>query len=239
MLVIPAIDLKEGRCVRLVQGDPLQETVYSYDPESIAKQFEEAGAKLIHVVDLDGAFEGQPVNMHIVKRIAKAVSIPIEIGGGIRTETAIKMYLDEGIERIIMGTVLMEDTFREIAERFKEYIIAGVDAKDLKIATHGWKKIIDMDAIKCIKELQSIGISEIIYTDIATDGMLQGPNYTSIEKILSEIPGIALIASGGISAIEDLEKLKKYENHGLKGCIVGKAIYDGRIDLRNAITLCD
>lgn len=238
MLIIPAIDLKEGRCVRLVQGDPLQETVYSYDPESIARQFEEAGAKLIHAVDLDGAFEGQPVNMHIVKKIAKAVSIPVEIGGGIRTETAIKMYLDEGIERIIIGTILIEDTFREIAQRFREYIVAGVDAKDLKIATHGWKKIIDMDAIKCIKELQSIGISEIIYTDIATDGMLQGPNYKSIEKILNEIPGIALIASGGVSSIEDIQRLQHYENSGLKGCIVGKAIYDGRIDLRNAITLC-
>jgi len=239
MLIIPAIDLKEGRCVRLVQGDPLQETVYSLDPETVAKQFEDAGAKLIHVVDLDGAFEGQPVNIHIVKKISKAVRIPIEIGGGIRTETAIKMYLDEGIERIIIGTILVEKSFRELAERFKEYIIAGVDAKDLKIATHGWKKVIDMDAIECIKELQSIGISEIIYTDIATDGMLQGPNFKSIQKILSEVNGIKLIASGGVSAIQDLEKLKIYEKSGLKGCIVGKAIYDGRLDLRSAIALCD
>jgi len=142
MLVIPAIDLKEGRCVRLVQGDPLQEKVYSYDPVTIARQFEDAGAQLIHVVDLDGAFEGQPVNMHIVKEIAKSVSIPIEIGGGIRTEAAIKMYLDEGIERIIMGTILIEESFREMIQRFKEYIIAGVDARDLHVATHGWKKLL-------------------------------------------------------------------------------------------------
>ncbi len=238
MLVIPAIDLKEGRCVRLVQGDPLQEKVYSYDPVTIARQFEDAGAQLIHVVDLDGAFEGQPVNMHIVKEIVKSVSIPIEIGGGIRTEAAIKMYLDEGIERIIMGTILIEESFREIIQRFKEYIIAGVDARDLHVATHGWKKIIDINAIEFIKDIQSIGIAEIIYTDIATDGMLQGPNFRSIERILSNVPGVSLIASGGISTMQDIQKLLHYSGSGLKGCIVGKAIYDGMIDLRSAIKLC-
>ncbi len=237
MLVIPAIDIKNGRCVRLVQGDPDRETVYSDDPAAVARRFEDMGARLIHVVDLDGAFEGRPVNRDLVAKIAKSVSIPIEIGGGVRTVDAVQSYLDAGIQRIILGTVLLEEGFQALLERYANHIIAGVDAKNAMVATHGWKQVSGVPAVEYIKELQKKGIGEIIYTDISTDGMLAGPNFASIERILSEAGGISLIASGGVSSLDDIRRLGAYNDRGLKGCITGKAIYDGRIDLRQALSL--
>ena len=235
MKVIPAIDLKNGNCVRLLQGDPERETVYSHNPADMAKKFEDKGAELIHVVDLDGAFQGKPVNADAVIEISRAVGIPIEIGGGIRTTSDIKRYLDAGIKRIILGTVLMNDEFLELVEPFIDYIVAGVDAKNSIVATHGWKMLSEMNSIDLIKELFRSGLREFIYTDIATDGMLTGPNYQYIEEIIARIKGIVLIASGGVSSLDDIVKLSRYAPLGLKGCIVGKAIYDGKIDLAEAI----
>ncbi len=235
MLIIPAIDIKNGNCVRLLQGDPDRETVYSSSPVDVAKQFEEAGAKLIHVVDLDGAFEGKPVNHAIVSSIASSVSIPIEIGGGIRTAEAVHMYADIGIRRIIVGTVILEESFKSMIVTFRDILVAGIDAKNSMVATHGWKKSSSMKALDLIREITGSGISEIIYTDIATDGMLAGPNLNAIEEILNNITGIRLIASGGISSIEDIAALSRLDSSGLKGCITGKAIYDGRINLHEAI----
>ncbi|MDY6935726.1 MAG: 1-(5-phosphoribosyl)-5-[(5-phosphoribosylamino)methylideneamino]imidazole-4-carboxamide isomerase [Spirochaetota bacterium] len=237
MLIIPAIDIKNGRGVRLVQGDPNRETVYSDDPVSLARGFEGKGAKLLHVVDLDGAFEGSPVNRDIVVEIAKSISIPIEIGGGIRNIEMVEDYLDNGIERIIIGTALVTGAGEAIIEKYSEYIIVGVDARDSIVATHGWKNVSDISAVDLIKRLQNIGIGEVIYTDISKDGMLGGPNFNSIETILSEVSDLSLIASGGVVSIDDIYKLSEFVNRGLKGCIVGKAIYDGKIDLENAISL--
>lgn len=237
MLIIPAIDIKNGKCVRLLQGDPDKETIYFNDPVSVAKSFEEQGAELIHVVDLDGAFKGYPVNKDIVIKISQSISIPIEIGGGIRTIDSAKEYIDAGIGRIILGTAVLEDIFANFISEYSRYIIAGIDARDSKIATHGWKNVSEISSIEFIKGLQEKGINEIIYTDISTDGMLTGPNFASFEAVLREAKGILLIASGGVSSYDDIIKLSKYTPIGLKGCIVGKAIYEKLIDIRKAIEM--
>jgi phosphoribosylformimino-5-aminoimidazole carboxamide ribotide isomerase len=239
MIIIPAIDLKNGRCVRLVQGDPERETVYSDDPVEQAKVFEKAGARLIHVVDLDGAFTGLPVNAEIVKAIAKAVSVPIEIGGGIRSVESAREYFEAGIRRFIVGTAALDDyeSFKAMIDTYGSSIIAGVDAKSAMVATHGWLNVSDVSAVGFISALVRNGVSEVIYTDISTDGMLKGPNYAGISEILEKVQGIKLIASGGISSIEDIVRLKTLEKKGVTGCIVGKAIYDGRIELTEAIAL--
>ncbi len=235
MLVIPAIDLKGGKCVRLRQGDPDQQTVYSDDPVAMAKKFEAEGAKLIHVVDLDGAFEGKPVHGEIVKNIAKSLSIPIEIGGGIRTKETIEEYIRSGIRRVIIGTALFGNEFASLFHAYKDYIVVGVDAKNSRVATHGWKEISNVDAIEFIRDLSDTGAREIIFTDIATDGMLTGPNIASMKKVLKEVPGLRLIASGGVSSVDDLVRLKELAPWGLVGAIVGKAIYNGRINLADAL----
>jgi phosphoribosylformimino-5-aminoimidazole carboxamide ribotide isomerase len=236
MLIIPAIDIKDGNCVRLLQGDPERETVYSRDPVEMAKRFQEAGAKLIHVVDLDGAFDGTPVNSDIVTTIARSISVPIEIGGGIRTAETVRMYAESGIRRIIVGTAILEESFLPLIDRFRDVLVAGVDAKNSMVATHGWKKVSGVKALDVIRDIIGRGIREVIYTDIATDGMLSGPNVNAISEILAEIQHIRLIASGGISSMDDLEELSRLEESGLTGCITGKAIYDGRINLREAVS---
>jgi phosphoribosylformimino-5-aminoimidazole carboxamide ribotide isomerase len=235
MLVIPAIDIKGGQCVRLLQGDPDRETVYSSDPVAMARRFEGLGARLIHVVDLDGAFEGYPVNKSMVMEISRSIAIPIEIGGGIRSREAIEEYLNAGIGRIILGSSVLDDNFDHLLEGYGDNIIVGVDAKNSMVATHGWKRVSDIAALDFIRGLVERGIGEIIYTDISTDGMLTGPNFESVESILRAVRGISLIASGGIASIDDMHRLNAFSQLGLKGCIVGKAIYDGRIDLREAL----
>lgn len=239
MRVIPAIDLKNGKCVRLVQGDPEKETVYCDDPIAQARVFEQAGAKLIHVVDLDGAFAGLPINREIVKNIAKSISVPIEIGGGIRSTDIMKEYADAGISRFVVGTAALEDfaLFRKMVDEFGSSIIAGVDTKSAKVATHGWKNVSGVSAVEFIRELYDNGVKEVIYTDIATDGMLTGPNYASIRAILDAVKGISLIASGGVGTLDDIRRLKELEPMGVSGCIVGKAVYDGRIRLTEAFAL--
>ncbi len=235
MLIIPAIDIKGGNCVRLLQGDPDKETVYSDDPVKMGLRFQEMGAELIHVVDLDGAFSGKTVNSELVIRISASLDIPIEIGGGIRSAEAAKNYIDRGIKRIILGTVVLEDEFQDLVKKFPGNIVAGIDARDSLVATHGWKNVSKVRAVDFIKELMDKNITEIIYTDISTDGMLEGPNLKAIEEILSKCPGISLIASGGVSSLDDIRELSGFSSSGLKGCIVGKAIYDGRVDLKEAI----
>jgi len=235
MQIIPAIDLKNGNCVRLLQGDPEKETVYSDAPVDIAVDFETKGASLIHLVDLDGAFEGRPVNHDTVDRIARSVSCNLEIGGGIRTAEDIERYLDMGIGRIILGTGIISDGTTRMIRKFRGNIIAGIDARDSKAATHGWKNKTEIDAIDLIGKVIDLGIKEIIYTDISTDGMMTGPNFAAIENILSKYPGLRLIASGGITGTGDLIRLSGFSRAGLIGCIIGKAIYEGKIDVGEAI----
>jgi phosphoribosylformimino-5-aminoimidazole carboxamide ribotide isomerase len=233
MLIIPAIDLRGGQCVRLLQGDPDRQTVYSGNPLEVALGFQDAGARLIHIVDLDGAFSGKPVNHGIVAHICRSLSIPVEVGGGIRTAGDIDRYLTAGVARVIVGTIVLTEGFRDILQRYASHLVAGIDARNSMVATHGWKNVSSVDSMDVIAGVVQAGLREVIYTDIATDGMLTGPNIPVMERILERFAGIQLIASGGVSTIEDIVSLKQLE--GLKGCIVGKAIYDGRIDLRDAI----
>ena len=239
MKIIPAIDIKNGRCVRLVQGDPGKETVYCEDPIAQARTFAEAGAELIHVVDLDGAFAGLPINKEIVKKIAETITVPIEIGGGIRSADVIDEYRNSGIRRFIVGTAALEDVpaFEEMVKRFGDEIIVGVDAKSAKVATRGWLNVSSVSAIEFMDEMMKMGISEFIYTDISTDGMLKGPNIPAIKEVLSSISDIRLVASGGVSSLDDIRNLVAVGDPRLVGCIVGKAIYDGRIMLTDALSI--
>lgn len=237
MLVIPAIDLKGGCCVRLLQGDPEKETVYGNDPLAMGLRFQEMGARLIHVVDLDGAFQGKPVHFDVVTRLSRELSIPIEIGGGMRTVDDVRRYVDAGIGRVILGTVLLREGFLDELGSLKGNVVAGVDARDSRVATHGWKNVSDINAVDFIRDLFAAGIHEVIYTDIATDGMLSGPNIPALRNLLRDVPGIRLVASGGVSSIDDVLRLKELEADGLTGCISGKAVYDGRLDLAEAIRL--
>jgi phosphoribosylformimino-5-aminoimidazole carboxamide ribotide isomerase len=236
VLIIPAIDIRGGKCVRLLQGDPDKETAYSDNPVEMARRFQNEGASLIHVVDLDGAFRGTPVNTDIIASIAGSLNIPIEIGGGIRDEESIKVYLDLGITRIIVGTLIFRGAFKNLIDKFGNIFIAGIDVRNSVVATHGWKTATGVDPIGIMKEIYDLGIHEFIYTDISTDGMLAGPDIAGLKDILREIRGIDLIASGGVSSMSDLERLSGLERDGLKGCIIGKAIYDGRIYLPDAIS---
>lgn len=231
MLVIPAIDIKGGRCVRLLQGDPDRETVYSNNPVDMAKRFQDLGAKLIHVVDLDGAFDGKPINRDLILNIARSVSIPIEVGGGLRNSESIQAYVDAGIKRIVLGSVILEDNFADLARSYAENIIAGIDAKDGLVVVKGWKDISAVSTNDAIQKVVSLGINEVIHTDISTDGMLQGPNIGAYRNILSVFPNIRLIASGGISSIDDLFALSELPVYG---AITGKAVYDGKIDIAEA-----
>lgn len=235
MIIIPAIDIRNGNCVRLLQGDPDKETIYSSEPVKQALIFQDAGASLIHVVDLDGAFSGKTVNHDIIKQIASTVEVPIEVGGGIRDGDAIEEYVSSGINRIIIGTALLSGGLDDIISEYKKYIVAGVDARDSKVATHGWKETSEMKAMDIISELHAKGIDKVIYTDISTDGMLVGPNVDAMKKILDTVKGTSLVASGGISSFNDIVTLSALSSRGLMGCIVGKAIYDGRIDLCDSI----
>ena len=239
MQIIPAIDIRNGKCVRLVQGDYSRQINYENDPVSQAMFFEDCGAKIIHVVDLDGAKEGHPVNSDLVFEIRSKVNVEVEVGGGIRTEKDICLYAEAGITRIIIGTKILNPDFSETISKYKNSIVAGIDAKDGKVATHGWVNVSEHNALDVIRNLCSQGVNRIIFTDIATDGMMQGPNYDSLKQILDNIPGVALVASGGVSSVDDVKKLKMLEKNGLFGCIIGKAIYDGMIDLKEAVRIAN
>jgi len=234
MFVIPAIDLKGGRCVRLVQGDPKRETVYNDDPLAQARIFAKAGADLLHVVDLDGAFTGNTPNFSVIEKIA-AEGISLEVGGGIRSREAIEKYLAIGVRHIITGTIMLDESFPALAKEFGTHITGGVDARDGKVATHGWKSTTSVDVIEFIRRIRDLGIRRFICTDIATDGMLGGPNIGSLEKILREVEDITIVASGGISSINDIQALRKIDR--IEGCITGKAVYDGRINIDEALLL--
>lgn len=222
--------------MRLLQGDPDRETVYSGDPVDQSRRFRDSGAELIHVVDLDGAFSGEPVNRSIVAAIARAVDIPIEIGGGIRSAETIDFYLDAGIERIILGTAILDPAFASLVSRYARCLVAGIDARDSRVAVRGWKEVSSKGAMEVIEEVLSLGVKDVIYTDISTDGMLTGPNYSALESILDASGDLRLVASGGVSSEDDIYELHDRFAGRLWGCIVGKAIYDGRVDLTRAVT---
>ncbi len=236
MFIIPAIDLKDGSCVRLLQGRAEDATVYSDNPVETAKKWRAAGAELLHIVDLDGAFSGEQKNLDSIKAIRGSVDMTLEVGGGIRTMETIDLLVSLGIDRIILGTVAAKDPefLRKACERHPGKIIAGIDAKDGKVAIKGWVETTGQEATELAKKMKEAGASGIIYTDISRDGMLTGPNFEATEKMARSIE-LPVIASGGISSIEDIKKLLQIK--GLWGAITGKAIYTGRLDVAEAIKL--
>ncbi|MBI5375900.1 MAG: 1-(5-phosphoribosyl)-5-[(5-phosphoribosylamino)methylideneamino]imidazole-4-carboxamide isomerase [Candidatus Schekmanbacteria bacterium] len=240
MLIIPAIDLRGEKCVRLIQGDFSREKVYSSDPVDIAMKFKECGAKLIHVVDLDGARTGAPGNLKSIERLLHEITVPIEVGGGIRTYEVAKGYVEMGVKRIILGTAAIKNRalLEKLCTDFPGKIVVGIDTMKGKIAIEGWEKDTGVDLEKFIKEINALKPSAIICTDISRDGMLTGPNISFMENILgiSEIP---VVASGGVSRLEDLVKLVAVRNGAIEGVIVGKAIYEGQIDLKEAIKVIE
>jgi phosphoribosylformimino-5-aminoimidazole carboxamide ribotide isomerase len=236
MLIIPAIDLKEGKCVRLQQGLMDRATVYSDDPATTAKHWESQGAELLHVVDLDGAFAGVPKNLDAIKAIRNAVMMPIEAGGGIRDIATINTLVSIGIDRIILGTAAIENPafVREACQKFPGKIIVGIDAKDGMVAIKGWAEVTKVKAIDLAKQMQEYGVIATIYTDIKRDGMLSGPNIEAT-RMLAESLHIPVIASGGVSTMKDIEDLLTVRYSGVSGVITGKAIYSGSLNLREAI----
>ena len=236
MLILPAIDLRGGNCVRLVKGDFKQETIYSEHPEEIALRWEEGGAEFLHVVDLDGALAGEPQNMDAIKRILQAVKIPVEVGGGIRSMESIDRLLSIGVSRVILGSVAVhkEELVQEACSAYGNRIVVGIDAKKGIVATDGWEKSGDISAVELAKKLGTFGLETIIYTDISRDGTLSGVNVTETAH-LARASGIKVIASGGVKSISDIEELKKRECDGIIGVIVGKSIYEGTLTLTEAI----
>lgn len=238
MLVIPAIDLKDGQCVRLQQGKKDAVTIYSRDPLATARKWESYGAKVLHIVDLDGAFTGSQKNLKVILEIRKSVKMVIQVGGGIRNISTVDILLYAGINRVIIGTSAIEDSrfVIEACNKFPGKIFVGIDAKDGKVAVKGWEEISTIEAIELAKRIENVGISGIIYTDISRDGMLTGPNISSVEDMVKTV-NIPVIASGGIATIEDIKNLLKIKN--LYGAITGKAIYSGSLNLRVAIKVAE
>ncbi len=241
MLILPAIDIRGGKCVRLTQGDFQREVVYSNFPEEQALKWQEMGAKFLHVVDLDGALSGSPTNIFAVKKILDVVEIPIEVGGGIRTMNDMENLLDMGVERIILGSVAVEDPelLREAAREFGgEKVVVGIDARNGIVAVHGWGDSGYMQAEDLAMQIGDFGISTIIYTDIARDGMMNGVDAEKFADVARK-SGIAIIASGGVGSLDDIRALKKFEEDGVVGVIVGKAIYENKINLAEAIEIAE
>jgi phosphoribosylformimino-5-aminoimidazole carboxamide ribotide isomerase len=236
MLVIPAIDLKDGNCVRLVQGKKEAVTVYSDNPANTAKRWESCGAELLHIVDLDGAFSGNQKNFDAITKIRKSVRLMLQVGGGIRNIGNLMKLFSAGIDRIIIGTAVIEDPefLTYSCKKYPGRILIGIDARDGMVAIRGWEEVTSINAKELAKRLEVVGIAGIIYTDINRDGMLTGPNVEATREMVETVR-IPVIASGGISGMEDIKKLMEIKN--LWGMITGKAIYSGALDLRGAIQL--
>ena len=235
MKIIPAIDLKNGRCVRLLQGKEDQETVYGEDPVETALSFEEQGAEQIHLVDLDGAFRGESKNLEQVERIAQAVKVPIELGGGIRSLDDISRVFDLGVNFVIIGTIAAKNPkiLEEAIQKFENQLILGLDAKDGKVAVSGWVEVTEFSDEEFANQWKQHGINRVIYTDISRDGMLTGPNLSSLRR-MAIATGLKITASGGVSSLDDLKQLVELERDGVDEVIVGKAIYERQLDLREA-----
>lgn len=241
MLLIPAIDMKDGKCVRLRQGRMEDETVFSDDPVAVARRWVEAGARRLHMVDLNGAFEGKPVNAAAIKSVAEAFpDLPIQVGGGIRDEETVQAYLDAGVQYTIIGTraVSAPHFVNELCAEFPGHIIVGLDAKEGKVAIDGWSKLSHHSVIDMAKRFEDDGVEAIVFTDIGRDGMMNGVNVDSTVELARAIH-IPVIASGGITTIDDIQALCKVTDEGIMGAITGRAIYEGTLDLAEAQQLAD
>jgi len=238
MIVIPAIDLKEGKCVRLEQGLMDKDTVFNDNPAAQARAWQDQGAEMLHIVDLDGAFAGEPKNRAAIEAIVAAITIPSQLGGGIRDIETIEAYLSLGLSRVIIGTAAQRnpELVKEACLRFPGRIVVGIDAKDGMVAVQGWAEVTDITAVDLARKFEDCGVAAIIYTDISRDGMLQGPNLEAT-KALAEAVSIPVIASGGVSSLKDIENLMAIEASGVTGVITGKAVYTGAIKLAEAVAL--
>ena len=238
MIIFPAIDIRGGKCVRLLKGDFEKETVFSDKPEEMAKKWQAQGAEFLHLVDLDGALAGKSQNLATVEKILAAVDIPVELGGGIRTMENIDDVLALGVRRVILGSVAVcnPELVREACAKYGDRIVVGIDAKDGIVAVDGWGVSGDVEATALAKEMKKAGVRTIIYTDISRDGTLSGVNVEATAKLARE-SGVAIVASGGVKSIADIEALKPYEKAGIAGVIVGKSIYMGTLDLAEAIEI--
>jgi len=238
MIFFPAIDLKDGQCVRLLRGEMDQATVFNDSPGAQAKAFVDDGCEWIHVVDLNGAFEGKPVNAQAVDAILAEAQVPVELGGGIRTMETIQFWLDRGVKRVILGTIALRDPnfVIEACKQFPGQIAVGVDAKDGFVAVEGWAEVSDMPALDLARKFEDAGVSAIIFTDIARDGLMQGPNVESTLELARAI-STPVIASGGVSSMADLQQLEAQGGDLLEGVISGRAVYDGAINVRAAVEL--
>lgn len=235
MIILPAIDIRGGRCVRLVQGDYSKETVYSDSPASQAAAWRDQGAEFLHLVDLDGAKEGRPVNLESVAAITKAISIPCELGGGIRTLEDAEKAFTSGVARVILGTAACENLglVKDFIAKFSaERIVVGIDAKNGKVSVRGWIDTTNVDPCVLARQAAAIGILRFIYTDISTDGMLGGPNLQSLSAFCDAVTGSKVIASGGVSSVSDVKGIAKLARPNIEGIIVGKALYEGKATLK-------
>lgn len=235
LLLIPAIDLKDGRCVRLRQGVMTAETVYSDDVPSVAERWQQAGATLIHVVDLNGAVDGEPRNLPQIEAVMKAVKVKVQVGGGVRNLSTVRRYLNAGVSRVVLGTAALTDRsfLDQACKEFPGQILLGLDARDGKVAVKGWTTVSDTKAIDLLKELSGHAIGAVIYTDISRDGMLSGPNIPALREVV-EYSSFPVIASGGITSVEDLMAVQSLGPR-IEGAIVGKALYDGKLDYQAAL----
>ena len=234
MLLIPAIDLKNDRCVSLLQGEADTETVYSDDPASMARSFEDAGAKRLHLVDLDGAFQGKGANLASIRSILKNISIPVQLGGGLRSFENIVQMFELGVSSVIVGTMAVKnpDVLEEVIQRFSgDKVILGIDVRNRKVSIEGWQEGTEIDDVEFALHWKMLGIQRVVFTDIARDGMLSGPNLEALGDFARRT-GLKIVASGGVSSMEDLELLKTLEEDGVDQIISGKAIYEGKLDLK-------
>ncbi|QFR33943.1 1-(5-phosphoribosyl)-5-[(5-phosphoribosylamino)methylideneamino]imidazole-4-carboxamide isomerase [Ancylobacter sp. TS-1] len=238
VILFPAIDLKDGKCVRLQQGDMARATVFNHDPAQQAAQFESQGFRYLHIVDLDGAFAGKPVNAHAVERILEAVGMPVQLGGGIRDLAGVAAWLEKGITRVILGTAAVRDPafVKEAARRFPGRVAVGIDARDGRVAVEGWAETSDLEATELARRFEDAGVAAIIYTDIARDGLLKGLNLDATIA-LADAVSIPVIASGGLASLDDVKALLEPRAAKLEGAITGRALYDGRLDPRAALAL--
>ena len=236
MLLIPAIDLKGGQCVRLRQGRMEDATVFSSDPVGVAKRWEDEGAQRIHVVDLDGAFKGHPMNLKAIEQIAAAVKVPVQVGGGIRDEETVQRYLNAGISYVIIGTKAVNSPhfLRDLCIEFPRHIIVSLDAKDGRLALNGWAKLTHFDAIEAAQHCERDGVEALVYTDIGMDGMMKGFNVAATQKLAQAVK-TPVFASGGVSTMDDIRKLKELEPDGVAGAVIGRALYEGDLKLKDCL----
>ena len=237
MRIYPAIDIKDGKCVRLLQGRFSDVTVYGDSPADMAQKWESLGGEFIHVVDLDGALKGAGVNADCIREICARVSVPVQTGGGIRTMEDIESRLNIGVNRVIIGTKAVSDSefVKKAVDKYGEKIVIGIDAKDGRVAIEGWEKTSDFTAVEFAKKMVALGVQTIVYTDIATDGTLSGPNVAAMREMAAAV-NADIIASGGVGSLDDILSLK---DTGVEGVIVGKALYTGHIDLAEAVARCE